>query len=1757
MGLRSQVRKTIYRRVSLITLIFYIYTELLPVLAAVSISLSVTPAAAAEYQSLYSLVQINVNSCLKSPCDGFIKYVTYVVGNDVLSGTVPASGTKTFNLMLLSSAGTTPTGDFRFFIPPGTLNVSVSISSDEYSDLNYRFNDHEGNSTARYHLWEADDLGFYRGDSGWVYVEKLNTVSLRKVAVHLDVDLAAFVDWYNNSNIQWDANGDPVSWSNNNTSSQDYPSIYDYGQPVSYCSSTACSGSSGCEVNAYPCSGPYPYKYTNILTGFDALYNLNDPKILCEKDLPDVSWCGPVEEKTLSFSIGTLVQPGLYHIDSFPDTFKFFVPPGTVYGYANIYMPSNAVEGFVVRYQRPPDYQGQYAGVSSWDIPSQVSLNTMKQRDVFIKNRDGLAAAISPFSLSSPLSQSNAGWFYVRQLPSTSSTIHKLSISFRVNVAAYMAWYGITGGYPPPGDDTPPPGEGCSQANLSACSNPTDCSSVGGYWYNNTCNYIQDSGEVTSHDFVGYATAGQGLGKSLLFGAAHMPTMHKTNPTANSHTDPGNLYVQEVIPGYDETMASEENRLQAAYERPDKLRQYTTEQRTGFMGQSPPNQYSLCRETHLIHRDTQSVYSLTFEREYPDGHTESYDYQGTVRFGSNGLNVPTLGVVRQKKILFETLSDGSKIWGYQNFSPFTKPQTDGNWISWNFQITGSSGEIGVVNSYGTSNDGFMVGGYIYLNGSNSLNINADLYEITRKFSFSPNDDGSCPPDVDLTASPCSFEGVEWCNAPTNILPDLLTAPYNNQQSTSQHTSAYNAYQLAVNVNQNTPPNLQNDQQILDTVNMNSAINRGVDPMAASVFGGCVVQGTINEGSISAHIKEINTCTGIYDHIPGCEFTRKLHFTKSTVKTIMTVTQQCAVYSQPPSDPPPDDWEPTILRWEACELSPLPDLSTVQTMGSPDHYEVTISEGVKQIYNYTPYSPSPTTFTYDPVPLIHYGQYSATREATLYYITENNIDGCYDYYQRSLDGWCDPPNIECTNYSSTRYLDGVTYSAGDNIAAKIESWDGTIDPMCNAGIGHPVACNYTIGQADCFTNTQGEEVCPEVTDIDNFISHPDIFDGLDDCESQGLYNNDACKKIGIECAEGSRGDVSGFCYVASIVYDCGEDREISVPGLSGNVHLCQGAIRCLGTECHNPAGETSSDFAQVAASAEAIEMMQSDTTCAETGEAPTLADQDSCTPVVFDGEHLTCKIPIGHSIGLTDNCCREGMHAAAGVSAINYLKVAVYTNRLARNSAVAGALAKIPGTSSFTNVFNSAENLYQSGVAATRKMLVTPFANFAEHMGWQTTSEATEEIAKGGATTFVKKAVMQKTYDFIADRLGMEELADSIFEQYGGVVEGLSSNIATCLSVIGAAWTAYNIMKILMHMIFACGEEDMQLGIQRKTGNCTYVGTYCAKKVLHTCVEKKESYCCYKSPLSRIIMEQVRPQLGGFGSKKHPNCGGVSPQELESVNWDAVDLSEWTVRLSDAGLLPTTADELDQMWNPENTSKFELAYGSDQIPGPDGKIDKAQELSDRNYDPDRVTGIRNTLADSATCYSDFDYQPWYGNEEVEPADVIKEVGGVGHIGTCGEGCIDIYIGSTVRNSLGPDECTHIYEQPYTIEVLRPDLIESATVEGLAWNDHIELLINGRLIYRGPNANVFPPELPGTCQLGTDWCMGDSGSAYCSSTIPYPSPFDVTSDFAVQGQVQTMTRVAVGGTGLGYARIQVHYNPNKDTSAIDSGCFEPIH
>ena len=59
----------------------------------------------------------------------------------------------------------------------------------------------------------------------------------------------------------------------------------------------------------------------------------------------------------------------------------------------------------------------------------------------------------------------------------------------------------------------------------------------------------------------------------------------------------------------------------------------------------------------------------------------------------------------------------------------------------------------------------------------------------------------------------------------------------------------------------------------------------------------------------------------------------------------------------------------------------------------------------------------------------------------------------------------------------------------------------------------------------------------------------------------------------------------------------------------------------------------------------------------------------------------------------------------------------------------------------------------------------------------------------------------------------------------------------------------------------CNSEEEQLRLARQEGQCVYVGSYCSEDSIFGCLAKKETHCCFRSTLARIIQEQGREQLG--------------------------------------------------------------------------------------------------------------------------------------------------------------------------------------------------------------------------------------------------------------------------------------------------------
>lgn len=122
---------------------------------------------------------------------------------------------------------------------------------------------------------------------------------------------------------------------------------------------------------------------------------------------------------------------------------------------------------------------------------------------------------------------------------------------------------------------------------------------------------------------------------------------------------------------------------------------------------------------------------------------------------------------------------------------------------------------------------------------------------------------------------------------------------------------------------------------------------------------------------------------------------------------------------------------------------------------------------------------------------------------------------------------------------------------------------------------------------------------------------------------------------------------------------------------------------------------------------------------------------------------------------------------------------------------------------------------------------------------------------------------------------------------------------------------------------SCNETEKQLASLRSwgrlDGNCHYVGEYCTEywgpDCCKVCVQKKKTYCCFSSPLARIIHEQGRPQLGiGWGTPESPNCRGFTAQEFQKLDFSKIDFSEWIEEEVRKNIAPAVQQNINNVIN---------------------------------------------------------------------------------------------------------------------------------------------------------------------------------------------------------------------------------------------------
>jgi len=467
------------------------------------------------------------------------------------------------------------------------------------------------------------------------------------------------------------------------------------------------------------------------------------------------------------------------------------------------------------------------------------------------------------------------------------------------------------------------------------------------------------------------------------------------------------------------------------------------------------------------------------------------------------------------------------------------------------------------------------------------------------------------------------------------------------------------------------------------------------------------------------------------------------------------------------------------------------------------------------------------------------------------------------------------NTTCTSMPAT-HIDGGGQKCSNVNGAE----------LCEKDLSNPIAS----GSISSF--------CQEVK-VEATYNHP-ILQAESDCKE--LEQNTSCSYKSQKCVEGAI-DSKGLCYITEETWDCGKNVAVEDANATTKTQ-CVGPVRCMGSDCVTSDQTKSTSFAQTAAKLQSVQFMTQDMTCNTIKDAQgNVTGVTGCS--VFGGKGYECKVALGG----VQNCCNvpTTITAAGYITALMQMsKMNTSLMAVQNGNAVVGAYQTIgkavgQGVSEVTKPFTS----YIENISGSVDSFMQPINVFIDEL---------KQKIKDTITNTIKKMVSSMAQESGASGAAAEaakQQADKAAEDQAKNIVGQMSSAASTLM---AVYAYYVVAMMIIQTVFKCEQPEFELAGKRKAMVCEKAGDYCKTETLGGlggCIEKRDVYCCYSSPMSRIIHKQVAPQLGLAAQKideKHtePNCSGIPINQVASIDWSQVDLSEWTAILSDNNLMPDAA-----------------------------------------------------------------------------------------------------------------------------------------------------------------------------------------------------------------------------------------------------------
>ncbi len=172
---------------------------------------------------------------------------------------------------------------------------------------------------------------------------------------------------------------------------------------------------------------------------------------------------------------------------------------------------------------------------------------------------------------------------------------------------------------------------------------------------------------------------------------------------------------------------------------------------------------------------------------------------------------------------------------------------------------------------------------------------------------------------------------------------------------------------------------------------------------------------------------------------------------------------------------------------------------------------------------------------------------------------------------------------------------------------------------------------------------------------------------------------------------------------------------------------------------------------------------------------------------------------------------------------------------------------------------------------------------------------------------------------------------------------------------------------------------------------------------------------------------------------------------------------------------------------------------------------------------------------------------------------------GSLSICGENCVLITAGQLADNNYEGGSC-RVFPSTVYLHFTPGAQIESATLAGARWDDHIKITLGGedifthvwRAIRTGENVSVPTSD----CETSTSWYLGNaSGKQYVSGSIDVTTQVQAALNENTSGvSIPFKQEVAVGDGGEGYSQIKIIFKNMKFENKITqtpAGCYDALN